>query len=569
MSNSKINHENMRNNFARWRRNPHLFAEEYLGLDLFLFQYFLLWAMNKFSFFMYIASRGQGKSYIIAIYSVARAILYPNSNIVLASGTRGQARLIITEKILNLKSNSPNLAREIAEFKTGANETYVLFKNGSKITAVTSGDSARGYRANILIVDEFRLVPKHIIDEILIPFLNVNRTPPYLKKPEYAHLTEENKEIYISSSWYKNHYMWLKFKSYMKNMLKSNSEYFVAVLPYQLSIFHKLLSKKRVIQQMTADDFDQMSFDMEYEALFVGESENAYYKLDDIQSCRILEKPFYPPTSTEYVENAQSKRKKKLGMKKQKGEIRLIGLDIAMMNSSKALKNDTTAFTLMRLLPDGDTYTRDVVYLESMNGGHTDIQAIRLKQLFYDFETDYVVMDTNGNGLAIYDACSKVLYDSERDVEYPSWTALNNDSMDDRKLDKNAVPVVYSVKATSELNHHMAIRLRTSLEKRKMRLLSDDVLTREDLVTNKKLLSKSTDEQYKIMKPFVTTTALQNELVNLVYQVNNGYIKIVEVGTTTKDRYSSLAYCNYYATELEKELSSNGGDEDFLEYCFI
>lgn len=84
------------------------------------------------------------KSYIIAIYCVIRAILYPNSNIVIASGTRGQARLIITEKILNLKNNSVNLSREIRDFKTGTNETYVLFKNGSKITAVTSGDSARG-----------------------------------------------------------------------------------------------------------------------------------------------------------------------------------------------------------------------------------------------------------------------------------------------------------------------------------------------------------------------------------------------------------------------------------------
>ena len=84
------------------------------------------------------------KSYIIAIYCVIRAILFPQSNIVLSSGTKGQARLIITEKIFALKNNSPNVAREISEFKTGANECYVAFKNGSKITAVTSGDSARG-----------------------------------------------------------------------------------------------------------------------------------------------------------------------------------------------------------------------------------------------------------------------------------------------------------------------------------------------------------------------------------------------------------------------------------------
>src|SRR5699024_10651218 len=109
---------------------------------------------------------------------------------------------------MTMYNNSPNFRREVSELKLGANETYVRFKNGSKIEAVVSNDNSRGYRANILIVDEFRLVPKSVLDEVLIPFLNVNRIPPYLSNPKYKHLSEENKEIYISSSWYKNHWIW-------------------------------------------------------------------------------------------------------------------------------------------------------------------------------------------------------------------------------------------------------------------------------------------------------------------------------------------------------------------------
>lgn len=289
------------------------------------------------------------------------------------------------------------MAREISDFKTGANETFVAFKNGSKITAVPSTDNARGYRANILIVDEFRLISKDIIDTVLIPFLNVNRTPPYLQNPKYEHLAEENKEIYISSAWYRNHWIWDSFKSYLNGMI-AGKDYFVACLPWQLSVYHKLLSKKRVEQQRTQDDFDQMSWDMEYEALFVGENEHAYFKLDDIQKCRTLPKPFYPPSDREYVE-AKGTRKKLSNMPKQAGEIRLVSMDIALMGSNKTLKNDTTAFTLIRMLPEGDGYRRDVVYLESMAGQHAELQAIRLKQLYYDFEGDYVAMDTNGNGM--------------------------------------------------------------------------------------------------------------------------------------------------------------------------
>ncbi|MFI8671821.1 terminase large subunit domain-containing protein [Bacillus paranthracis] len=557
-----------REGFKKWtafyRANPHRFAKEYLGVKLFLYQTLLLWAMNKYSFFMYIAARGQGKSYIIAIYCVIRAILFPNSNIVIASGIKKQAQLIITEKIFSLKNNSKNLDREIKEFKTSANECHVVFWNGSKITAVTSGDGARGYRANILIVDEFRLVSKETIDMILRPFLNVNRTPPYLSNPQYSHLAEENKEVYISSAWYKNHYIWDMFKSYLNSMM-AGKDYFVAVLPWQLSVYHNLLSRKRVEQQRQEEDFDQMGWDMEYEALFVGENENAYFKLDDIQKCRTLPKPFYPPTELEFVENKD--KRKKSQMPKQSGEIRLVSMDVALMGSSKAVKNDTTQFTLMRLLPQGDEYRRDVVYMEKMEGVHSETQAIRMKQLYYDFEADYVALDTNGNGMSVADNLVRILYDRDRDVEYPAWTFINSEAMDDRKMDKNAIPVIYSIKGNPELNHKVANGLKSAFEKRKIRLLINDIEAKEDLIEKKGFLKKTTEEQVYLLKPFAQATALTNELVNLVYKVSSGYIKIEEVGTTTKDRYSSVGYANYVATLLEQELIDIKKNDDILNYC--
>ncbi|MCP1324254.1 MULTISPECIES: terminase [Bacillus] len=409
------------------------------------------------------------------------------------------------------------------------------------------------------------MISKETIDTILRPFLNVNRTPPYLSNPKYQHLEEENKEIYISSAWYKNHWIYESFNSYIKQMM-AGKDYFVAVLPWQLSVFHKLLSRKRVEQQRTEEDFDQMSWDMEYEALFVGENENAYYKLDDIQKCRTLPKPFYPPTDREFVENKGS-RKKLTNMPKQAGEIRIVSMDIALMGSSKSVKNDTTAFTLMRLLPQGAEFRRDVVYLESMAGQHAELQAIRLKQLFYDFEADFVGMDTNGNGIAIYDSCTKILYDKDRDEEYSAWTVINDEAMDERKIDPNAIPIIYSIKGNAELNHKVASGLRIAFEKRKIRLLINDIEAKEDLIERKGYMKKTTEEQVYMLRPFMQTTALTNELVNLVYEVRNGYIKIKEVGTTTKDRYSSIGYGNYVATLLENDILKTDGNDDLLQYC--
>ena len=546
--------ERLRQGFKIWtsfyRANLHRFVEDYFGIKLKLFQKILLYMMNHVSFFMYLAARGQGKSFIIAIFSIAISVLRPNTKIIIASGTKGQAKLIVTQKIEKELMQYPNIAREIKDIKTGNNEIVVRFHNGSTIEAVTSTDSSRGYRGNILILDEFRLIKEDNLKKVLRPFLNVNRQPPYLNKPEYRHLVEENKEIYISSAWYKNHWIWDRIKAFRNSMLKGYS-YFVVGFPYQLSVYHGLLSEKRVEQMMTEDDFDPITWLMEMECLFFGESENAFFKLNDIQQNRTIVKPFYSLDNLEFISN----KNKRIKSTKQDGEIRLIGVDVAMMGGND---NDNTIFTFMRLLPNGTSYQRQVPYIESMNGQHSEKQAIRLKQLYHDFEADYVVMDTAGNGISLYDDCSRVLYDEERDVEYPAWSAMNNEEMKNRSLDKNAIPVIFSLKATSQqLNHEIAVGLRNALQKGKIKLLKNEIEGKEFLINKMNFEKKSVEDQAILLRPFIQTTALVNELVNLEYDTKNGFVKIKETGSNRKDRFSSIAYTNYFADLKEKELKKN------------
>lgn len=89
--------------FIQWttffRRNLHRFAIDYLGLDLFWYQIIWLYLMGLNDFFVVIASRASAKSFMIAVYCCCRCILYPNSMVVIASGTKKQAKLIVSEKI--------------------------------------------------------------------------------------------------------------------------------------------------------------------------------------------------------------------------------------------------------------------------------------------------------------------------------------------------------------------------------------------------------------------------------------------------------------------------------------
>ena len=203
--------DRMRLQMKKWtsfyRLNLHRFVEHYFEIDLFLFQKILLYFMNLNTFVMIVAARGLSKSFMIAIFACARCVLYPNTKVIIASGVKKQGKLIITEKIEKELMQYPNLAREIKQIKSSSNDATVIFHNGSTIEAVTSSENSRGYRGNILILEEFRMIPENILNTVLKPFLNVYRQPPYLKKEQYSHLTEENIEVYISSAWYTSHWM--------------------------------------------------------------------------------------------------------------------------------------------------------------------------------------------------------------------------------------------------------------------------------------------------------------------------------------------------------------------------
>ena len=199
------NPNNVRNVLAWctfWRKNMHRFASDYLKLSLFTYQQLSLYEMGCSNFICIIASRNNAKSFIIALYACCRAILYPGTKTVIGSATRGQSKLIVTEKIQNeLMEWSPQLRREIKEVKTNGQEVTVKFHNTSTITVFTANDNARGLRSHCAIREEFRQIDKKIDDKVISPFQTV-RNRPYMKNKYYENikaLKEEPVDIYISS----------------------------------------------------------------------------------------------------------------------------------------------------------------------------------------------------------------------------------------------------------------------------------------------------------------------------------------------------------------------------------
>lgn len=382
------------------------------------------------------------------------------------------------------------------------------------------------------------------------PFLNVNRQPLFTKKPEYEdYPVEENKEIYLSSCYFKTTEAYEKFNHYVKAMLRGE-DYFVLNTEYNLAIHHGLLSRARA--EAMRKEMDSVSWAMEMESLWWGENESAFFKSQVINPCRVLTRPFYPPTNLEYLSAKKKNKKPKSSIPKIQGEIRLLGADIAL---AKGKQNDNAVYTLMRLLPSAEGFEKQVVYIESHNGMSQEKQAIRIKQLFYDFQTDYMIIDTQGVGTAVWGELQKIQYDNERDEEYPAFTCFNEDNTVDKVLAKGALPIVYSMKATgNKINNDIAMWLREAFVSETLKLPINDIEARDMLIENDNIfLKKSPSEQAMLQLPYVQTTALVNELINLEFDIKGGMVKVSEVGTARKDRYSSLGYTNFLADLIENK----------------
>ena len=559
--NTQTKYEKIQRGLQKWtafyRANPHRFCIDYLGMTwMATFQQILINVFFMFNYTMVIASRGMGKSQIVAAALCAYCILYPGTQVVIAAGVRSQSLNVLNKIMDEFYPKSQNLQNEIASSKVIPSEAYIKFKNGSIIKVVTAKDSSRSARAHIVLVDEFVQVKETIITKVLRKFKAGQRRPDFFDKPKYTDKNEPhpsdwvyvpkepNREIYISSAYYKYHYSWAKFNAFYKSMIKGES-YFVCGFPYQLPVSAGYYPLSQIQEEMQEDNFDSVSWSMEMDSLFFGESTSAFFSFKDVSTQRKLILPVYPKPYYAILGDPKIKYQKK-----RLGEIRLLGIDVATQGGSK---NDATAISLLQMLPTNYGYSRSATYMETIDGGHGQDQAIRIRQLFDDLDCDFVVIDCNGVGLSVFDELSQDQYDNERKILYEAWSCINDEAMAARCRNPDAPKIMYSVKATAQFNSDAAVYLRDCMRRGKIRFLTDEADGKEWLNGSKYYQNLAVEDQVIFEAPFYQISAFVNEIVNLDYTLLNDKIKVKERSGARKDRYSSILYANFIAGEIERE----------------
>lgn len=393
----------------------------------------------------------------------------------------------------------------------------------------------------------------NVINMILRKFLSTPRQPGFKKKPEYKNnkkYTERNKEFYLSSAWYVAHWSYKKMLSYVGNFLDTSKKYFLCGLPYELSISEGLLDADQVADEMSESDFNEMMFRMEMCTEWQGQTDGALFSYDDISKTRKIKAPVYPAKYAALLNDKKMKIPPK-----ETGEVRILSLDVALM-SSKKRDNDASSIFITQLKPtSSNRYITSAIYTENIEDVTTDELALLVRRYFHEFDCDWLVQDTAGNGLGVYDQLIRDIYDADTGILYPAISCINNDEMAERCKVKNAPKVIYSIKATDKFNSECALLLREGLRQGKIRLLISEYDCEDVLEDYKGYKNLDMTSKMKLQMPYMNTTLLINELINLQYEPKGNMIKVHEKSGFRKDRYSSLSYNYWLATQLELKLN--------------
>ena len=240
-----------------YRRNPVIACEDLLGIYLSDSQAWVLqgcWCANKS---ILSCSRNWGKSFMIAIYCILRAILYPNQNIYIISSVGNQAKetfLKIEEIVLRQGRTSESIQylKDIVMFETDSNPKNPTgfkhdpagyscqFHNGSKIITLNSKpDNVRGKRANLIVYDEAAFVDSELITATL-PFVLQASGSKYGK--DSATLKDTlprqpyNQIIMASTQNTTDCYFYKEFKDAAKRMIAGDKTVFCADMPCDTSL---------------------------------------------------------------------------------------------------------------------------------------------------------------------------------------------------------------------------------------------------------------------------------------------------------------------------------------------
>lgn len=379
--------------FAKFcQANPYFAVKLLIGVKLAPVQDIILRALIKRDFSLLIAGRGFSKSFTISIFIILYAIFYPGSKIGICSGTFRQSKNIFKQLEAFINGENGCFLRQcVTKQPARTTDAWEMGIGGSSIiaTPMGGGDRLRGYRFNVMIMDELLLVPGEIVNNVIRPFLSVKQHGQEefeVRKYEdllieAGKLKEEdriqfpsNKLIGLSSAGYKFDSLYKEnYEPYVRAIMDPDAEevnHCVFRLSYRVAP-EWLLDKKLINEGKRTMSSQQ--FAREFDAIFTDDS-GGYFSVQKMEEATV-------PNGQRPTVLIRGDSKKKY----------VLGID---PNSNDAENSDHFAMALLELNENNSSGT--LVHAYAMAKSNIKKRGEYLRYLLNNFNIVYVIVDSGG-----------------------------------------------------------------------------------------------------------------------------------------------------------------------------
>ena len=378
---------------AKFLRHNLAFTVELISdIKLAPIQEITLRGMLNRNFSMFIAGRGCGKSFLAAVFCVLQCIFEPETKILIAGPTFRTARFIFSNIEKMVESAGAELLSQAFDSRPSKrNDQFEWKVNGGTITAIPlNGEKIRGFRANILLLDEYLLLPEDIIKNVLMPFLVAPQNMKerlevreiedrlilegIMKEDQRVEFDNHTKMIALSSASYTFENLFKTYKEWIANIEsdeKSKASYMVIQTSYQA--MPEDMIDETIIEEAASGGTSNHAFLREYCAQFTDGSDS-YFSGKKMHECTIPD--------------GQSPTVRVKGLA---DKTYILGIDPSFSNSPSS---DYFAMTLMER--DEETGEGTLVNSYAVAGGDLRDHIKYLSYLLVSFNIELIVIDSAG-----------------------------------------------------------------------------------------------------------------------------------------------------------------------------
>ena len=532
----------LREYISFWREYPDLFVdfmqtggnpekEKDLTFRLFFYQRVFLRAAMRFKYVYAVYPRAYSKSFLSVMILMIRAILYPRAKLFSTAGGKEQAAQILQEKVDDICQKIPAFQREIdwtrGETKVGKDSCIYKFKNGSTIENLAATERSRGRRFHGGLIEECVGVDQKILQEVIIPTMNVSRMCMDGTTQQDEVLNQS--QIFITTAGYKNTFSYDKLIQLLVRMI-TRGDALVMGGTWRIPAVTGLQPKSFINDLKNDPTFNEASFGREYESKWTGSLEDAFFDGERFDRCRKLLQP-------EYEASGRSS----------KNAYYVLSVDVGRRGCQSVI-------CVFKVTPSAEGQSiKSLVNIYDMNEDHFEDQAIKIKKLYYKYKAKRIVIDGNGLGIGLVDYLVKPQHLENGDV-LPDFGVYNDDENFYKKYRTKdcEYDALYVLKANAPINTEAHSIAQSQLNSGKVKFLIGEGAAQDKLLGTKIGQGMTPEQRAEYLKPFVLTSILRDEMLNL-REENEGVNIILKRANSRiqKDKFSAFEYGLYYIKQEE------------------